>query len=442
MDFASLMSKEIAKTKSASPPAASSPTPDPSASSSSTSTNTAGTASASTSASASTPQAPSQPKKYIRRADLEAERLRAYHADQAARAAERAARADRKRKADEEVAVRNAEREEKRQRLAEQAQERREAEERERENARRRKRGLPLLEEQEAQEERERRQRQKEERRPERDNGDGDNDNEDEEEDVGAAVTEEQAREYSADDLTQRLRALDQPSRLFDEPHLERLRRLKRVERARERAARKSSSSSSSVTSRMTNGPIPTTVELLPLNDEVGMMVPATVPATDAERRHVYRQLASYFTLILAEWAAALARRPGEVAGSLAGRQAATAMLQARDGLRPLFRKFEADGVPGSMLGPLLEVVRAAQARRYVEANDAYLRFSIGKAAWPIGVTMVGIHERSAREKLHEGGQGHILADEVTRKVLQSVKRCLSFAQVRWPPQDLAQLMG
>jgi pre-mRNA-splicing factor 18 len=64
--------------------------------------------------------------------------------------------------------------------------------------------------------------------------------------------------------------------------------------------------------------------------------------------------------------------------------------------------------------------------------------------AWPIGVTMVGIHERSAREKLHESdkNQAHIMSDEVTRKFLQSIKRCLSFAQTRWPPDDQLQLMG
>jgi pre-mRNA-splicing factor 18 len=90
-----------------------------------------------------------------------------------------------------------------------------------------------------------------------------------------------------------------------------------------------------------------------------------------------------------------------------------------------------------------MEVVHLAQLKRYVHANDAYLRLSIGKAAWPIGVTMVGIHERSAREKLNENeNAAHIMSDEVTRKMLQGIKRCLSFAQTRWPPEDLGQLMG
>ena len=111
-----------------------------------------------------------------------------------------------------------------------------------------------------------------------------------------------------------------------------------------------------------------------------------------------------------------------------------------------LFRKFEKSDLDDSILEAIVEIVKAAQERRYVDANDGYLRLSIGKAAWPIGVTMVGIHERSAREKLHEtektGGRAHILADETTRKMLQGIKRCLSFAQTRWPPDDIGQLMG
>ena len=65
-------------------------------------------------------------------------------------------------------------------------------------------------------------------------------------------------------------------------------------------------------------------------------------------------------------------------------------------------------------------------------------------SAWPLGVTQVGIHERSAREKLHESEKktAHIMSDEITRKYLQSIKRCLSFAQTRWPPDDQMQLMG
>lgn len=71
----------------------------------------------------------------------------------------------------------------------------------------------------------------------------------------------------------------------------------------------------------------------------------------------------------------------------------------------------------------LSEIVHHMQSRQYQKANDAYLRLSIGNAAWPIGVTAVGIHERSAREKITEDNVAHVLNDEVSRKYIQSVKR-------------------
>lgn len=71
----------------------------------------------------------------------------------------------------------------------------------------------------------------------------------------------------------------------------------------------------------------------------------------------------------------------------------------------------------------MAEIVHYMQIRSYQKANDAYLRLSIGNAAWPIGVTHVGIHERSAREGIAEGVIAHVLNDEVSRKWIQAVKR-------------------
>ncbi|KAG7005310.1 hypothetical protein G7Y79_00020g048380 [Physcia stellaris] len=229
-------------------------------------------------------------------------------------------------------------------------------------------------------------------------------------------------------ELTAKLRGLNEPAVLFAETHPQRL--------ARYRALTTPSS-----TPQLSKGPIPTTLSLLP---EASIRVPKTVPSDAEGRAYLFRQLASYFSLLLSEWARALSARSVAVKESTQGRAAESAMLQSRDNMRPLFRKFETGELPDSILAPIVEIVNAAQERRYVDANDGYLRLSIGKAAWPIGVTMVGIHERSAREKLHEGegGKAHIMSDEVTRKFLQSIKRSLTFAQTRWPPEDQGQLMG
>lgn len=54
-----------------------------------------------------------------------------------------------------------------------------------------------------------------------------------------------------------------------------------------------------------------------------------------------------------------------------------------------------------------------------MQANDAYLQMAIGNAPWPIGVTMVGIHARTGREKIFSKHVAHVLNDETQRKYIQ-----------------------
>ena len=46
---------------------------------------------------------------------------------------------------------------------------------------------------------------------------------------------------------------------------------------------------------------------------------------------------------------------------------------------------------------------------------------SIGNAPWPIGVTMVGIHARTGREKIFSQSIAHVLNDETQRKYIQVI---------------------
>ncbi|KAF2714908.1 hypothetical protein K504DRAFT_395717 [Pleomassaria siparia CBS 279.74] len=333
-------------------------------------------------------------KKYLKRSELEAQRQAAYLAEQEAAEAARQERLNKKRKAEEDEAEKEAERKEKRRRLAEESRKRREEEEFEEERRRRKRLGLP---------------------------------------DLPPKISEEtelpENEDIEEEELVRKLRALDEPAVLFGETHKQRLRRYKR---------RVGADSLAAIT---TDGPIPTTLQLV---DEKDMKVDLKIPESEKGRGFLFRQLASYFTLVLREWEVTLARRTDDVKTSYQGKQAYMAMVQARENMRPLFKKMEKGELTDSILKPVVEIVLAAQERRYVDANDGYLRLSIGNAAWPIGVTMVGIHERSAREKLHESDKNaaHIMSDEITRKYLQSIKRCLSFAQTRWPPTDQLQLMG
>lgn len=111
---------------------------------------------------------------------------------------------------------------------------------------------------------------------------------------------------------------------------------------------------------------------------------------------------------------------------------------------------------PSSLFTKLAHLFRSLQRHEFRAAHDTYLKMSIGNAAWPVGVTAVGIHARSAREKITgennsggksnsdgkskngkaDGGSGggkvdvaHILSDEDTRKWLIAVKRFITFAE-------------
>lgn len=362
MDFASLMSQEISKT---------------------------------------TPSTPTESaKKYLRRAEIEAQRQEAYIREQKALQRQREEKLQKKRKLEDEESLRSRERDEKRRRLAEESRVRREEEEDRKERARRKRLGLPDLP-------------------PKGGNPGGD-----------SKLPEGLQEDIPDSELIAKLRKLNEPAILFDESHKQRLRRYRRL-----------IAPSPPSPPPKTTGPIPTTLILVP---ETEMKVPPTVPCTAEGRAFLFRQLASYFTMVLSEWSLALHARPISVKESFQGKTAHSAYLQTVTNMQPLFKKFESGDLEDGILVPVVEIVHASQERCYVDANDGYLRLSIGKAAWPIGVTMVGIHERSAREKLHESdkGQAHIMSDEVTRKFLQSIKRCLSFAQTRWPPEDLLQLMG
>jgi pre-mRNA-splicing factor 18 len=96
--------------------------------------------------------------------------------------------------------------------------------------------------------------------------------------------------------------------------------------------------------------------------------------------------------------------------------------------------------LPPDVRQALFEVVKCCMRRDYLAAVDNYIKLAIGNSPWPIGVTMVGIHERSAREKIYTNSVAHIMNDETTRKYLQSVKRSLHFARGSTPLIHQGQL--
>lgn len=154
------------------------------------------------------------------------------------------------------------------------------------------------------------------------------------------------------------LRALDEPARLFGETASTRVRRLRRIQAARAT-------------------PVPEEPLPPPLSEAEMWLEMDDVKAEPAK---VYRQLEAWFQLVLHEWGIALVSRPLPVKESFQGRKAADAMVQARTHMEPLFRHFRNRDLDDIVFGKICEIVVEAQARRYVRANDVYLRLSIGNA--------------------------------------------------------------
>jgi len=136
---------------------------------------------------------------------------------------------------------------------------------------------------------------------------------------------------------------------------------------------------------------------------------------------------------LLKEWEYELNGRADAEKRTAQGRMQTATFKQTKNYIRPLFKLLRLRGVPEDILEPVNEIIHDLRKREYVHANDIYLKMAIGNAPWPMGVTMVGIHERSAREKIFSNQVAHILNDETQRKYIQSLKRLMTFCQRKYP---------
>jgi pre-mRNA-splicing factor 18 len=140
-----------------------------------------------------------------------------------------------------------------------------------------------------------------------------------------------------------------------------------------------------------------------------------------------------FFKRLLNEWRQELNDMTETEKRSAKGKSVFATFKQCARYLTPLFKFCRKKILPDDIRIALMVVVNCCMKRDYLAAMDQYIKLAIGNAPWPIGVTMVGIHERSAREKIYTNSVAHIMNDETTRKYLQSVKRLMTLCQRRYP---------
>ena len=105
---------------------------------------------------------------------------------------------------------------------------------------------------------------------------------------------------------------------------------------------------------------------------------------------------------------------------------------QCSQNVKPLLNLLQERKLNQVILDKLFTVMVFAENKDLLNANDRYIDLSIGNAAWPMGLTMVGIHQRTGKSSISPAQVAYILNDEITKKYLQSIRRILSFLQLRY----------
>ncbi|KAL5236391.1 hypothetical protein ACI65C_003801 [Semiaphis heraclei] len=137
--------------------------------------------------------------------------------------------------------------------------------------------------------------------------------------------------------------------------------------------------------------------------------------------------------LLLKMWEVQLNARSVKEKASTKGKLALATYNQTQIYLKPLLRKLKNSSLPDDILDSLTLITKQMLEKDYLRASDAYLEMAIGNAPWPIGVTMVGIHARTGREKIFSKNVAHVLNDETQRKYIQALKRLMTKCQQFFP---------
>lgn len=141
----------------------------------------------------------------------------------------------------------------------------------------------------------------------------------------------------------------------------------------------------------------------------------------------------TYIAYLLQRWGESLNERSEEEKQSTTGRKNSAIYAQTQTYLKPLLKQLKNGKISSDILKHLIYIVKHMLDREYVKANDAYLQMAIGNSPWPIGVTMVGIHARTGREKIFSQNIAHVLNDETQRKYIQGLKRLMTVCQKIFP---------
>mmetsp|Transcript_7495 Transcript_7495/g.13602 ORF Transcript_7495/g.13602 Transcript_7495/m.13602 type:complete len:248 (-) Transcript_7495:1823-2566(-) len=135
----------------------------------------------------------------------------------------------------------------------------------------------------------------------------------------------------------------------------------------------------------------------------------------------------------LHEWGNYLEARSEDAKATADGRTALRNFNQCKESIRPFVKLLKKKRIQAEVLKHVSSIVARCEEGEYVKAGEEYVRLAIGNAPWPIGVTMIGIHDRTSRERIKQANVAHVMNDEAQRKYITSLKRIMTFHQTLHP---------
>ncbi len=253
----------------------------------------------------------------------------------------------------------------------------------------------------------------------------------------GAAAPSPELEGSSDDVVVSRLRRLREPIRLFGESDRDRLVRLTTLELQRgddtqvaagyEQFNRRITSAGGGAAGEEGGDSPSGQATSKPRQD------PMDLSAGQFDDEHDF--VRAFYKALLQKWQAELAARTADEAVSVSGRALTSSVAQLAAYTKPFFKLCKKRTLPAGMLPNIVNMVNLCLQREYAKAESCYFDLSIGRAAWPMGVTTTGIHNRASRTKLFENNVAHVMNDEQQRKYITSLKRLMTECE-RWYPTD------
>ncbi|XP_053605294.1 pre-mRNA-splicing factor 18 [Plodia interpunctella] len=151
------------------------------------------------------------------------------------------------------------------------------------------------------------------------------------------------------------------------------------------------------------------------------------------DRNHDMNVIMTLLQFLLKLWGQQLNSAIAAEKTAVKHKMARATFTQTQVYLKPLMRKLKKKTLPDDICDSLMEITKHLLERNYIMASDSYLQMAIGNAPWPIGVTMVGIHARTGREKIFSKNVAHVMNDETQRKYIQALKRLMTKCQEYFP---------